>query len=250
MVDLHTHSLHQIDDGAKNLDMALEMVLMQQNQGVSTIVCTPHYHPSKQSIEDFVISRDQAFDTLSRALLEHRVDVKLLKASEVMYASTLDLNNLDALVIENTRYILIECDPSAFPLNLVDDLQYVIDSGYIPILAHIERYRFLRDHLDLMVTLVERGVIFQMNASTILDQKQRSFVKACFKHHLIHCIASDSHRSDLRKPNLALAYDEIRNHFGNTVEITLRKNAQMIIENKRFDIDSPTVIRRLFKKYY
>ena len=85
----------------------------------------------------------------------------------------------------------------------------LINWGYKPILAHMERYSFLHRYLDLFHQMLDWGVLMQVNASTIINDDMSSFIKAAIKKEMIHCFASDAHNMRNRKPNLKAAYDKI-----------------------------------------
>ncbi len=190
MIDLHTHLLFDMDDGAKDLDDSLALFDIQKQQGINKVVLTPHYEAFRGDLDQFVSKRSKHVETLKKALnngLEFKV------GAEVLFSVDLLDMDLSLLVIEDTDYILFEFPTQSYINDIRRHMNSILQMGYIPIFAHIERYSFLKDDLKLMQDLVEMGVVFQVNASTFIKGHQHSFIKAAMKHNLIHLVASDAH---------------------------------------------------------
>lgn len=107
-IDLHTHVLFGMDDGAQTLEDSIQLLYAQKEQGVDTVVCTPHYNPITQDLNEFITIRDRNFKILKEAVQAEQIDIQLLKGSEIYYSIDLIEMDLKDLVIENTDYLLIE----------------------------------------------------------------------------------------------------------------------------------------------
>ncbi|AMC94060.1 hypothetical protein AOC36_08680 [Erysipelothrix larvae] len=248
MIDIHTHILFGIDDGAKTLEDSLALIDMQLEQGVHTIVLTPHYNPLKQDLDAFIELRDKNCQILKQAILETHRDITILKGAEVLYSSKLFEMNLEDLVIENTDYILIEFSPRTLPSNLMNQISELIGMGYIPIIAHMERYPYFKDNLDLPIDLMKCGVLMQVNASSFIDQSQSSFIHACMRHGWIHCIASDVHSIDKRPSNMIKAKQAIKEKHPKLWN-TWMVNVKQVLENEIISVQQPSKIRSFLGKY-
>lgn len=202
MTDIHTHILYDIDDGAKDVDTSVKMLDMEISDGVDTVVLTPHFDPAKQNIEEFIIRRDTRATQLKNAFTGK---ISIVCGAEVVASPFIaDTNNLDLLCIEGTKCILIELPASNF-LIWIEDMVYKLQlAGYTPILAHIERYKELRD-LKLLKRLCDMGCITQITAS-LFDApgfSDKRFIKKAAALGLIHTIGSDCHSVSWRPPCLS-----------------------------------------------
>ena len=137
MIDLHTHLLPNIDDGASDISEALIMTKLLKEEGIKGAVCTPHYDPTSMSLNDFTSLRAKSLNLLKETC------IPLIPASETYLHEYLFYNcNLDPLTIENTNYLLIELP---FTKKWGNDIyksleKLMIYFDVIPIIAHIERY--------------------------------------------------------------------------------------------------------------
>lgn len=229
MIDLHTHILPGIDDGAKSAEEALRMTQELHRQRVSAAVCTPHYDPSKQGLADFAEQRAQAFGRIAGA------GISLIAGSETVLNEYLfHYPDLKQLCIENTEYILIELPfGRKWKPEVFDQLDRLINYyGLIPIIAHVERYRAAR-RKKVIKRLIEAGCLIQLNASTVLDRKSWRRASGYLKSRLIDLLASDCHNTEKRPPNLSAAYLKISAELGEQTAKLLDRNAQAVIQGIR-----------------
>ena len=107
MIDWHSHILPKLDDGSKNLDEALELLRILSEQGVNTVIATPHFYANDESLERFLERREESYKSLCEALPEN--SPKLLLGAEVCYYPGISrLDGLEKLCIEGTRLLLLE----------------------------------------------------------------------------------------------------------------------------------------------
>lgn len=250
VIDLHNHLLFGMDDGADTVETSLSLFNIQKEMGVNKVVVTPHYEPSNDDLESFVDKRKLHAKMLQQALKLENVDVEVKLGAEILYSVDMFDLDLEKLVIEGTDYLLIEFPTQGYISDLKRAMAQLLDQGYLPVFAHIERYGFLRSDLALMKDLVDMGVLFQVNAKTFLDASQKGFIKACIKHNLIHLVASDAHSITKRPPNLKKAYDQIEKDYGLKTVNYFKENAQCVYKNEIPDVKEPSVIRTFLGKYY
>ena len=203
-VDLHSHILPGIDDGALNVDVSLAMLREEVRQGIAQIVLTPHFDPQNDSIEGFLKKREYAWESLQTGLqgtdLDEKIDFR--KAAEIRYSPALaDMAGLDALRISGTKVLLIEFTPQHHP-EFVEEVIYRLQMrGFLLLLAHVERFPWLRKDPDLLYRLVCSGIYAQFNADSVLKGGEKlTFIQNMLKCGLIHGIGSDAHNIDLRPP--------------------------------------------------
>lgn len=202
MVDLHTHILPNIDDGASSYEEALDMLRTMIEDGVTTVVATPHFNFEMNSSTKFINMRDESIINLKLVVNQQELKIKILRGAELMFTPNMDNYDLSDFTIEGTDYLLIELSTKRNEPDLEYTLSAIIANGYIPILAHIERYSYLIDNSQRLINLIEMGVLMQVNAKSLYDKKRYPFIEKLISNKFVHLIASDAHDMSSRVPNL------------------------------------------------
>ena len=202
MIDFHTHILPHLDDGAKDTATSVKMLDAELAQGVNTVLCTPHYY-GKRSPEKFLSQRDSMYQRLQPRIPDG-ITVRLGAEVHFTGINVPDYEQLCKLSIEGTKYILLE-----FPFvekwtnRLLPALaDFVCDTGYIPVIAHVERYREILKKPAIVSQLIDMGCLIQVNARAFLEKRERKFAFALLKHGFVHCIGSDAHDLERRTVDL------------------------------------------------
>lgn len=212
-VDIHSHLLPGIDDGVRTIEEAVAIIKKFQLLGYSKLITTPHiisdFYPNNQNIINKklhelqeVLKKENIAITIE-ASAEYYVDMEFLKLIEN-----------DELIPFMGRYVLFETTYSAKPMILEQAIFEMIDKGYIPVLAHPERYIYLHHDFELYKRLKAQGVLFQVNIKS-LQHKSKSIYKVAL--HLINSglvdfIGSDVHRmQDIIKLEKILQSKEYKN---------------------------------------
>lgn len=209
MIDIHTHVLPNIDDGAEDISVSAELLRLAVNQGVKEIVFTPHYY-GKNTVEEFIAQRNAAMDKIRDTLPN---GMKARMGAEVLLTGVNDPTDerLCSLAIEGTKCVLVEF-PYAGKISqrLFDRLaDFVSETGYSPIVAHIERYEEILQNPAIASWLAKLGCFIQVNTSAFIDKRSRRFVFALLKHGLVHCVGTDAHDIGLRGYDYAEAENAI-----------------------------------------
>ena len=233
LVETHCHIIPGIDDGSQDVETSVKMIRKLQAQGCEAIILTPHYYSDSISYDDFVSQRDAAFAELKAALGNDAP--KLIPAAEVYITKYLfNYDNLEKLVIGNTRYALIEHPFScSFGESTYDRLLNLNYEYHIkPILAHIERYAALIENPDLLDDYIDMGCLVQVNVSSFAEGR-KSFRKKLF--HLletgrIHLIGTDCHNLTSRPPEYEAGVKEIIERCGKEAIEVLERNARLLVE--------------------
>lgn len=209
MTDFHCHILPGVDDGSKNVEMSLEMLRMEQQMGVDTIVLTPHFYSDENSPRRFLERRARAWEKLSAALEPDMP--KILLGSEVQYFEGIGhAEDISSLCIEGTNILLLEmpfCHWDDHILRTVKDLHNYGDVRIV--LAHIERY-MKEQPKGLWAELNDMGIRCQVNCSFFEGWLKRRKAMNMMEAGLIQFIGSDSHNLSNRKPNWDLVPDEAK----------------------------------------
>ncbi len=221
--DIHTHILPGIDDGAENTDISLRLIASEKETGVTDLVLTPHFNMSDVALEDFLSRRAEAFAKLSEKLKETDAssDMRFHLAAEVRYDPHLIKLDLEKLCIGNTSYLLLETTGS-FPFNFENTLSFMLSRGITPILAHIERYEYLRSDSPLLERLIDSGVLLQCNASSVFGKNRSSTVIKLIKRGYVDLLASDCHSPVYRPPNLFEAYKKLKKESERLIDNSLK----------------------------
>lgn len=228
MIDIHTHILPRIDDGAKDIAEAINMTENLYLQGVTTAVCTPHFNPARTSIEIFLSNRKRAYESLKKTR------IKLIEASETyLHEYLFHYDDLSPLCISNTNYLLLELPfdkkwPASVYAN-IEKLRYYYD--VIPIIAHVERYDQILKSTKTLKYLKAMGCLIQINTTTIIDKKYRHFITAYLKYDYLDVLGSDCHNMTSRPPLILEAKDEIIIRSGMDQWNRLIENSQKVIGN-------------------
>lgn len=226
MVDIHSHVIFGVDDGASSIEESLELIKEMIECGVTDLICTPHYRIGLFTTSEEIIKNN--FNLLLEKVKSENLNINLYLGREV-YFKKLIYESLDSFKINDKKLILIEFsyinDPD------VEEVLYNIKRlGYSVIIAHVERYNYLT--IDDIISLKSKNVYIQINASTIigkagLREKKKAF--KLIKANVVDFIASDIHYN--RNNYLKKSYDIISKKFGKEMANKLFvTNAKFIIE--------------------
>ena len=210
MIDLHCHILPGLDDGSSSLAESLEMAKAAQNDGIRSIVATPHLFRGNLSTDDFDLIRERHRE-LSEALAKNKVAVEVKTGAEVHISHNL-IGEIRAhrksLALNGSSYMFIEF-PSGhvYPgvRNLIFDL---MSEGVIPIIAHPERNSVFVQRPGLLYDLVQMGALAQGNSGSLTGLYGREAGEAIIRFlewNLIHFLASDAHNAGSIPPRLSEA---------------------------------------------
>ncbi|MCL2628775.1 MAG: capsular biosynthesis protein [Oscillospiraceae bacterium] len=215
MIDLHTHILPGIDDGAGTLNESIKLLQMEIDSGVKTVALTPHYRPSADTLKDFLRKRKDSYKRLSAEVERRGLRIKLILGAEVAYSPDLLEMDIDEICYEGTKTILIELPPSHYPTLVKNVFYELLLRGYTPLIAHCERYPYFSKNTELLEELVYMGAIVQINAGPFArkwQNKRRLF--SMINEELVHTIATDTHSVDKRPPKLKTAMKVIEKKLG------------------------------------
>ena len=226
MIDIHSHVIFGVDDGAKNLEQSINIIKEEIDNGVTDLICTPHYRLGmfNSSIEDI----NENFNLLKEEVKKLNLNINLCLGREVYFDKSV-YKNLDCFKTNNNNVILLEFSYHEDPD--VDEILYNLTRlGYIVIIAHVERYSYLK--LDDYKRLKDKNIFFQVNASTIVGKsgfKNKRLAFKLIKDNLIDFISSDIHYN--RNNFLKQSYDVIYKKFGKEIANKLfQTNAEFLIK--------------------
>jgi len=216
MLDIHTHILPQLDDGSSSVDESKKMLGMLSEQGVDTIVATPHFYIDGTEIEHFLELRKKSLDSLIPATAADRPSIAL--GAEVEFLPGLyTMDNIEKLCISGTSYMLIEMPHLAWSGYFYTTLSKLYSArGIKPIIAHVERYfEFQQDEpAELLRKLKDCGALIQINSSFLMNKQTKRTAIKLVKQGLISFMGSDCHNMETRPPQLREGFDIIYKKAG------------------------------------
>lgn len=210
MIDLHSHLLPGIDDGAPDLDAAVAMGHAAVEGGVEEIAATPHVSARYQNDP---LGFGERVAEVQRALDDAGVTLTVHQGAEVSHALFHDLSEeaLRACALGGGRYLLLE-PPYAGPAPFIDRMVYDLQlKGYAILLAHPERIGAFQRDIDLLQKLVDQGCLTSVTAASVAGQfggSVQKFTRELFARGLVHNLASDAHDATHRSPALRPILDE------------------------------------------
>ncbi len=234
MIDLHAHVLHRFDDGPKTIEDSIALLRDCSEKGINIIAATSHYYSSRMPLDEFYSRRERRLERVNGVMADEGIDIKLVGAAEVNVSPILlNLKDISCLCYGGTKNILLEIPLGETKFDRAYELIDRIVSYYAvnPIIAHIERYKFLESNENNIIAFRELGCRIQIDADVLIAKtmflKNRIF--KYIENGLVDIVASDCH-GDARVQNLAEAYDVIEKKLGAQVVERLKNNAESILQ--------------------
>ena len=213
-IDIHTHILPGVDDGALSTAEALAMVKMAYETGTRGLVLTPH-DGGRFKQNDL----ERSFRAYCREVEREVPGMKLFLGRELFLETEVPaaLAERQEWTINRSRYCLVEFYPSAPRSWIVTGVWEMVRSGYIPIIAHPERYGAFRRDKALIDEVLQMGALIQLNAGSIMGRgsyRTTLFCNRLLKARKVHFVASDAHNLTNRSPRLEECWKKVSKRWG------------------------------------
>ncbi len=234
--DIHCHIVYGVDDGSKTLEQSLNMLKIAYEEGIRNIIFTPHYHKGYYKADRNLVK--EHFSVLRHEVAKNFPTMSLYLGNEIYFAedSLDDLEKNLIFTLADSRYVLLEFSTSVEFSYIKKAVRGALQYGYIPIVAHVERYSCLLEDVSLVEELTEQGAYIQVNASSVIGEngrKTKSFVKKLLKYQWVSFIATDAHRDDKRAPRLRECVEYIEKKYGAAYTNKIFcENPECIIKNQ------------------
>ena len=239
LIDLHSHILPGLDDGARSIAESIQMLRLAASDGIRIITATPHAARIQRDVFTATLQRVRA------AAREADLDIAILPGSEVRLSADLgDRFSAGKLVtLNDTNYVLVELPFERDWSPLIHPALYGLQlAGAIPVIAHAERYPAVQRQPAVLLELVEMGAVIQVNADSLLGADGRASRRAAeiiVRAGVAHIIATDAHRIDQRRPLLRAALDRVTSLTSRAEATRTQVHAAAILQGRTLALPDP-----------
>lgn len=238
MIDIHCHMLPGVDDGAGNMSDALEMAELAASSGMKSVIVTPHCNipGSYHNYWDYFMSENVR--DLQNEIRKRNINLTVYSGQEVFlapgFAELLKKGNFIGL--NESKYLLVEFDMHETADVAYRKLQQIIAEGYVPVVAHPERYNFVTEQNEAVYRMKDLGALLQVNRGSIKGVFGRAVMKKAdeiISTYQADFVASDAHSQYRRTPYLADVHEfvseEISSDYGDWL---FKVNPKRVINNE------------------
>lgn len=211
MIDIHSHVIPNVDDGSRSIKESLEMLRHSAEIGVTDVICTPHFSHKRFVTPIEEIKKN--FELLVEEAKKEEIPINLYLGQEILYTSRENiLQMLDEgklLTLNNSKYVLVEFHTTHRPDELEDIIYRFNLHKYHPIIAHIERYKWLT--MEDVILMKNQDCELSVNADAVIGEngfKLKRFCKKMIKKGFIDYVTSDMHY--FRPSNMDKALKKIK----------------------------------------
>lgn len=199
MIDIHTHVLYGIDDGSPTIENSLEMLRVAERIGFRGVVLTPHYM-SYTNFVSRVAENKKRLKALIKAVAEENINIQLFLGNELYYEPDM-IQMVEAgefTTLNKSNYFLVETMRHDSSVEHLQEFLYRLQAkGYSTILAHPERYDFVRENPNVLLDFIDKGTYIQTNALSLTGfygSASKETAEIMLEHNMVQFLASDAHR--------------------------------------------------------
>lgn len=228
-IDIHSHILPFMDDGARDEKMSLAMLRIAESEGITDIIVTPHYRQGHYKGERKDV--EQALSKMREVMKEEGIHINLYPGNEIYYRSELEekLDSGALSTMNDTEYVLVEFSPMEDFMYIRSAVEELLSIGYTPIIAHVERIQCIEKKTEHARTLKRMGCELQVNASSIVGEagfRSKHFTQKLLKEELVDYVGTDAHNVEKRPPKMKKCAEMLyRKYDREYVEAILCRNA-------------------------
>jgi len=248
MIDIHVHLLPDFDDGPVCLEETRDMLHMAWQQGIRTLVATPHIlnNGDYQRAEEI----HRKFQEVKKLIVREKFPLKVYLGSELYLQPDTTLEQDFCTLNNNGKYLLVEFTLRTVPEFTFEKIFEWVLQGYFPILAHPERNLKIIDDPNLLYRFAQMGVLVQVNSGSLLGKfgkKVKELVYQLMDHNLVHFVGSDAHGAANRPITLREAWEVVEENWGAARARRLFKvNPSRALQGKPLEIQEPVPFEEKF----
>lgn len=234
-IDIHCHIMPGVDDGSPDTETSMEMLRIASRNDITHMILTPHHKPMHHNVspEHNKVYCKRLMEQANKA----GIDIQLFSGNEIYYSDETQRELEDGRIctMADSEYVLVEFHPTN-PYKAIHNAMYQVQAaGFIPIVAHVERYSDIVSHSRYVSELVEMGCYIQINASSVMGKYGfgiSHFTKKLLKERLVHFVATDAHDTKGRSPQLSECRGYVARKFGSDYADSLfYDNPMCVIKN-------------------
>lgn len=233
MFDIHMHIVPSVDDGSRDSAMSLKMLEMAWSEGIRGIIATPHSKAFKRP--ELVAERYARLRELADQL---GMDMPLALGCEARFYRGITGETIDRIAsgqlptLNGTKYVLTEFIPIVDYAYVVEVIQRLRDAGFLPVIAHAERYPDVFSSLEY-ARQIHQSALIQINAYDLVDEEEaqiREITRALLQEQLVDFMGTDAHGTDHRPPAAAKGIEYIHAHCeAQYARAVLYENAKQLL---------------------
>ena len=239
MIDIHCHILPGVDDGAGDMKTSLEMARIAESNGTTAIIATPHSNVPGIFDVDIELDFKAIVSQLNSELVAQGSKVKIYPGCEIFGAG--DFLNLlkggQLLTLNDSIYPLMEFDFYEHPASVFVKLEQVLAQGFVPIVAHPERYLFVNEDCASVEHLKDMGCLIQINKGSVTG-KFGADAHRCAHEILVkglaNFVASDAHSPVMRTPDMSDSYTTVCDLYSKQyADLLFKENPARVLNNQK-----------------
>jgi protein-tyrosine phosphatase len=248
VIDIHSHILPGVDDGANTIYDSIDMAKQAVSEGIHTIIATPHHRNGKyENVKSDILP---LVKEVNDRLREEQINLEVLPGQECrIYGEILeDYQKGDILTLNQvSQYLFVEFPSSSVP-RYAEKLLYDIQvAGITPVIVHPERNAELIERPEKLYKFVQGGTATQLTASSLtgyFGKNIQKFSQQMIQANLTHFIASDAHNIHNRTFKMEEAMDYIEKKYGIDMVYYFTENAELLIDGKNIYKEIPEMIKK------
>lgn len=237
MIDIHTHILPCVDDGANSVSQAIALLRQAEQNGTTDIVLTPHCAPAYGYFSFDCDFLEDCFRRLSLAMNREGISLRLYPGMEVLYEGPEEfaLHAKEYVPLAGSRYLLVEFFFDTTRECFLEGIGVARSHGFVPIVAHPERYICIDRNISVALNAREQGALLQINKGSLSGRHGQ--LPAAAAHRLLQLdavdfIASDAHHPEYRSSRLDQVFRYIQKEFGfEKARQLFWENPQKVLQN-------------------
>lgn len=237
MIDFHSHILPNIDDGSRNIEESINLIKEAQQVGFTGIISTSHYLQGYYECDES--SRNSLIEQLKKQIQSNNLtNMNLYLGSEIYVTEEMTdlIEQQKASTINGTDYLLFELPMNSKPLFAKSIVYKLVERGYRPIIAHPERYSYVKEDINFVKELKEIGALFQSNYGSAIGMygiEAKKTLKKLLKNDYISFLGSDVHRVDQVYPKIPKILKKLNKWVASEkLEELTTLNAQKVLNNE------------------
>ncbi|OAB41189.1 tyrosine-protein phosphatase [Paenibacillus antarcticus] len=237
MIDIHTHILPGIDDGAADWNDTLNMARAAVAEGITTLIATPHHANGRYN--NAAVEVLEYTHHINEKLIEEGVPITIHSGQEIRWHHDWleSWFRKELLPLANSSYVLLELPSTRIPTEIYELLHELNILKLKVIIAHPERNAEIMKHPERLAELIERGAFAQVTTHSLLGGFGRRIEKMAWflcKSGLIHIVSSDAHDMERRGFRLREAYEVIGERMGKQWENYFLNNSACVLDDSPF----------------